>query len=143
MKQTVFALAALTCALPGSYASRANANPQEPVVITPVTSADLNSASQPIVFPNKNGHVTAAIFDIAPGATLPVHEHPFPRMGYVLSGLLRVSNLESGKTETYKAGDLVLESVDQWHQGSNAGTEPLKLLVIDLMEKGAKNTITR
>jgi hypothetical protein len=46
-------------------------------------------------------------------------------------------------TEDYKLGEFTLESIDQWHQGTKPGSEPLKLLVIDAVEKGAKNTIVR
>lgn len=113
------------------------------VSVEKVLSADVNSAGQPIVFPNKSGHVDVSIFEIPPGVALPAHLHPFPRMGYVLSGTLRVRNLESGKAETYGEGQFVLESVNQWHEGDNPGRTPLRLLVIDLAEKGAKTTILR
>ncbi|MCS3497752.1 quercetin dioxygenase-like cupin family protein [Bradyrhizobium japonicum] len=111
--------------------------------VSKILSADVNSAGQPIVFPNKFGHVDVSIFEIPPGVALPAHLHPFPRMGYVLSGTLRVRNLESGNAETYGEGQFVLESVNQWHEGDNPGKTPLRLLVIDLAEKGAKTTILR
>ena len=132
----------LGCML-ATLATEASADATAGVVILPVTSADRNSAGQPIVFPRKNGHVTAAVYEIAPGVTLPVHKHPFPRLGYVLSGTLRVKNLEAGTTATYRSGDFLLEAVDQWHEGQNAGPEPLKLLVIDLLEKDAAATVKR
>lgn len=112
-------------------------------VVTPVFSADVNSAGQPIVFPPTDGHVAVSMFEIAPGASLPVHMHPFPRMGYVLSGTLQVVNEESGAKQTFKTGEFILESVGLWHQGSNPGTESLRLLVIDLTEKGHDNTVLR
>ena len=31
-----------------------------------------------------------------PGATLPVHNHPYPRYGYVLAGILRMTNIDTG-----------------------------------------------
>ena len=39
------------------------------------------------------------------------------------------------------AHSFILEAVDQWHFGANKGTEPVKLLVIDMVEKGAVNTV--
>jgi quercetin dioxygenase-like cupin family protein len=74
---------------------------------------------------------------------LPVHKHPYPRYGYVLSGELRVTNMETGQNDTYKPGDFVLESVGQWHMGANIGGKRLKLLVIDIVEKGQMNTVVR
>jgi gentisate 1,2-dioxygenase len=72
---------------------------------------------------------------------LPKHKHPFPRYGYVQAGTIEVTNLDTGKTETFKTGDFILEAVDQWHFGANKGLEPVKLLVIDMVEKGASNTV--
>lgn len=84
-----------------------------------------------------------AVYDIAAGAALPEHLHPFPRYGYVLSGTLQVVNTETGKVDEYKPGDFIVESVDQWHQGANIGQEPVKLLVIDMTEGENKNTVLK
>ena len=114
-----------------------------PVVVTPVKSTGVTSTGQPIMLPQKNVEVTASIFDIAPGATLPVHKHPFPRYGYVLSGTLKVTNVDTGKSDTFKTGDFIVEMIDQWHQGSNIGADPVKLLVIDQIEAGAQATVLK
>jgi hypothetical protein len=42
---------------------------------------------------------------------------------------------------TYRPGDFILEAVRQWHMGAIIGAEPLKLLVIDIVEKGQTNTV--
>jgi quercetin dioxygenase-like cupin family protein len=114
-----------------------------PVVVTPVKSTTVTSTGQPITLPLKNVEVTASIFDIAPGATLPVHKHPFARYGYVLAGSLRVTNVDTGKSDVFNTGDFIVEMIDQWHQGSNIGVDPVKLLVIDQIESGAKATVLR
>jgi len=114
-----------------------------PVVVTPVRSTTVTSTGQPITLPQKNVEVTASIFDIAPGATLPVHKHPFPRYGYVLAGTLKVTNVDTGKTDVFKTGDFIVEMIDQWHQGSNIGADAVKLLVIDQIEVGAQATILK
>ncbi|TIU12036.1 MAG: cupin domain-containing protein, partial [Mesorhizobium sp.] len=82
-------------------------------------------------------------FGIAPGATLPVHKHPFPRYAYVEAGTLQVTNVETGKSNTYKSGDFIIEMIGQWHQATNVGADPVKLLVIDQVEEGTKNTVLR
>ncbi|TIT74033.1 MAG: cupin, partial [Mesorhizobium sp.] len=33
--------------------------------------------------------------------------------------------------------------IGQWHQATNIGTDAVKLLVIDQVEQGAKNTILK
>lgn len=114
-----------------------------PVVVTPVKSASVTSTGQPITLPQGKVEVAASIFDIAPGATLPVHKHPFPRYAYVLSGTLKVTNADTGKSDTFKAGDFIIEMIDQWHYGSNIGPDPVKLLVIDQIEAGAQATVLK
>jgi quercetin dioxygenase-like cupin family protein len=114
-----------------------------PVVVTPVKTTGVTSTGQPITLPQKNVEVAASIFDIAPGATLPVHKHPFPRYGYVLAGTLKVTNVDTGKSDTFKTGDFIVEMIDQWHQGSNIGADPVKLLVIDQIEAGAQATVLK
>ncbi len=70
-----------------------------------------------------------------------VPPHHFPRYGYVQAGTIEVTNVDTGKTETFKTGDFIVEAVDQWHFGTNKGPEPVKLLVIDIVEKGQSNTV--
>ncbi|CCV07451.1 Cupin 2 conserved barrel domain protein [Mesorhizobium metallidurans STM 2683] len=114
-----------------------------PVVVTPLASRTETASGQPIVLPQKNVEVLVSTYDIAAGATLPVHEHPFPRYAYVQAGTLQVTNVETGKSNAYKSGDFILEMIGQWHQATNIGTDPVKLLVIDQVEQGAKNTVLR
>jgi quercetin dioxygenase-like cupin family protein len=114
-----------------------------PAVVTPIKTTNVTSTGQPLTLPQKNVQVAASIFDIAPGATLPVHKHPFPRYAYVLAGTLKVTNVDTGKSDTFKTGDFIVEMIDQWHQGSNIGADPVKLLVIDQIEEGAQATVLK
>ncbi|UVK36535.1 cupin domain-containing protein [Mesorhizobium sp. AR10] len=114
-----------------------------PVVVTPLASRTETASGQPITLPQKNVQVLVSTYDIAPGATLPVHKHPFPRYAYVQAGTLQVTNVETGKSNTYKTGDFIVEMIGQWHQATNVGTGPVKLLVIDQVEEGTKNTVLR
>jgi quercetin dioxygenase-like cupin family protein len=89
----------------------------------------------------KDAQIVVSIYDMVPGMTLPVHKHPYARYGYVLSGNLRVTNMETGQVGSYKPGDFIAESVGQWHMGASIGAAPLELLVIDIIEEGQTNTI--
>lgn len=113
------------------------------VVVKPVLSTTVTSSGQPIVLPQKDAQVVVSTYEIPPGVALPEHKHPFPRYGYVLSGSLRVINDDTGKTEDYKTGDFILEAVGQWHRGVNTGSDPLKLLVIDLAEKDQPTVVLK
>jgi quercetin dioxygenase-like cupin family protein len=119
------------------------AQERKDVTVTQLLSTTVTSSGQPIVLPQKDAQIVVSIYDVAPGAMLPVHKHPYPRYGYVLSGELRVTNMETRQSDTYKPGDFILESVGQWHMGANVGGKPLKLLVIDIVEKGQTNTVVR
>jgi quercetin dioxygenase-like cupin family protein len=119
------------------------AQQSDEVVVTPLLSTTTTSTGQPIVLPQHDAQLIVSIYDVAPGAVLPEHEHPYPRYGYVLSGNLRVTDTETGQSRSYGPGDFILESVGQWHVGTNAGSEPVKLLVIDIVEKGQPNTVLR
>jgi quercetin dioxygenase-like cupin family protein len=113
------------------------------VVVKPVLSTTVTSSGQPIILPQKDAQVVVSTYEIAPGAALPEHKHPFPRYGYVLAGSLRVINDDTGKTEDYKTGDFILESVGQWHRGINTGSDALKLLVIDIAEKDQPTVVLK
>jgi quercetin dioxygenase-like cupin family protein len=113
------------------------------IVVTPVLTTSVTASGQPIILPQKSPQVAVSIYDIAPGATLPQHKHPYPRYGYVLTGTLRVTNLDTGKSDTYGPGSFILEAIDQWHQGANIGSDPIKLLVIDQVEKDQNNVVLR
>ena len=116
---------------------------EQPVRVTPVLTSSVTASGQPIVMPQKDVQITVSTYDIAPGAKLPEHKHPFPRYGFMEAGTLRVTNTETGKSETYKQGGFILEAVDQWHKAENIGSDPVKLLVIDVMPKGAASTILK
>jgi quercetin dioxygenase-like cupin family protein len=111
--------------------------------VTPVLSTSVTADGQPITLPQKNAQVLVSIYQIAPGVTLPAHKHAYPRYAYVLAGTLRVTDTETGRSTIYKSGNFIVEMVGRWHRGVNIGAEPLKLLVIDQVEKGQSHTILR
>ena len=138
---TVAALLAICASFTAAHALDSGA--AAPVVVTPVKTTTVTSTGQPLILPRKNVEVSASVYDIAPGATLPVHKHPFARYAYVLAGTLQVTNVDTGKSDVFKAGDFVVEMIDQWHRGSNIGADPVKLVVIDQIEAGAEATVLK
>ena len=135
--------AAVVCGSPLHAESPRVETTAKPVVVRPVMSATTTSSGQPIVLPQKDAQVIVSTYDIAPGAVLPVHKHPFPRYAFVQAGNLRVTNNDTGKSEDFKPGDFIIEAVGQWHFGTNTGKDAVKLLVIDMVEKGKANTVLR
>lgn len=122
--------------------TKAETNAATPaVVVTPVMTTDVTASGQPIRLPQGDAEVGVSTYDIAPGAKLPVHEHPFPRYAYVLAGTLSVTNTETGKTVTYEKGGFIVEAVGQWHKAANIGKDAVKLLVIDMTPPGENNVV--
>ncbi|WP_425373781.1 cupin domain-containing protein [Phyllobacterium salinisoli] len=128
--------------IPLAYSVQAKEMKQhKDVTVTPVLKSDQTITGQPINLPKGDVQVSVSKYEIAPGATLPVHKHLYPRYAYVLEGTLRVSNEDTGKNQVFKAGDFIIESINQWHKGANIGSDPVKLLVIDQVKKGESNVI--
>jgi quercetin dioxygenase-like cupin family protein len=116
-------------------------NSGTPVVVSPLATITKTGSGQPIALPQKNVQVVVSTYEIAPGARLPIHKHPFARYASVQAGTLEVTNVDTGKSTTYRAGDFIVEMIGEWHKAANVGTDPVKLLVIDQVEEGAQNTI--
>jgi quercetin dioxygenase-like cupin family protein len=116
---------------------------QSSIKVTTLSSTTVTSSGEPIELPHRDVELTASIYEIPVGAKLPEHMHPFARYGYVLAGTLRITNVESGKSNVFKAGDFIVETIGHWHRAENIGDEPVRLLVIDQTEKGKENTILR
>jgi quercetin dioxygenase-like cupin family protein len=126
-------LLSLACLAPAGAADA-------PVKSTAVISTTKTAIGQPIVLPAKDAQVIVTVLEIAPGTKLPRHKHPFQRYGYVMQGELTVE-YEGGARQTFHPGDFIVEALDTWHFGTNTGSVPVKLLVIDQVEAGKTNTI--
>jgi quercetin dioxygenase-like cupin family protein len=138
VKKARIILAALGVALSASAAFAL-----EGVTVTPLTEITETASGKLITLPQNNVRVIVSTFDIAPGATLPIHKHPFARYGIVQARTLKVTNVETNESKVYKTGDFVVEMIDQWHRAENVGENAVKLLVIDQVEGTAANTILK
>ena len=124
------------------FVSPLKAQEQKDAAVTQLLSTTATSSGQSIVLPKNDAQIVASIYEGLPSAALQAHNHPYPRYVFVLSGTLRVNNLDTGQTNTYRPGNFVLESVGQWQTNASVGDEPLKLLVVDVVEKGQPNIVT-
>ncbi|WP_298775851.1 cupin domain-containing protein [uncultured Shewanella sp.] len=91
--------------------------------------------------------ITILKITVQPGATLPIHEHPYINAGILMTGELTVVRKDNGKTLHLKAGDSITELVNTWHYGKNEGKVPAEIIVfyagikgkpITIIEKGQK-----
>ena len=111
-----------------------------PVKSTPILTTTKTAIGQPIKLPAKDAQVVVTMLEIAPGTKLPRHKHPSQRYAYVLQGELTVE-YEGGQRQVFHVGDFIVEALGVWHFGTNTGSVPVKLLVIDQVEAGKSNTI--
>lgn len=111
------------------------------VSVQPLAHTSTTVTGEKIVVP-QNPDVMASIATFPPGATLPVHKHPYPHYAYVLQGALTVYNVDTGKSFVAKTGDFVVETNANWHTGKNEGKIPVKLLVIDQLPAGVTSNMT-
>ncbi|MBX3480478.1 MAG: cupin domain-containing protein [Caulobacter sp.] len=109
----------------------------------PLGKYDVTNTGQPIVPGDGAVEVTVTRVTIPAGATLPVHKHPHQRFGFVESGRIRVSNLDTGTSVEYGPGETIIEARGQWHTGTALGDVPVVLLVIDQTPPGEGNTVMR
>jgi quercetin dioxygenase-like cupin family protein len=112
-----------------------------PVVVTKIAQSSTTASGQPIRLPQGEVVIAMSEYVIAPGARLPVHKHPHTRLAYVDQGTLQVTLPDTGKTFTYKRGDMIVEVVDQWHSAANLGTDAVRLIVIDETPPGSTSTV--
>lgn len=91
-------------------------------------------------YPASEPEITVLRYNIAPGAQLPPHHHPVINVGYIIKGELTV-NTSQGLKKQLKAGDAVVELVDQIHFGKNEGTEPVEMVVVYAGTNGQKISV--
>lgn len=84
--------------------------------------------------------VTVAKIIIPAGMALPLHEHPFMTAGVIVQGTIEVRT-DSGDKHIARAGDAVVELVNQAHGGANIGDEDAILLVVYAGIKGEPVTV--
>ena len=72
--------------------------------------------------------ITILRITIPPKSQLPLHKHPAINAGVLLKGELTVIT-KKGEILHLKAGDSIVEVVNQWHYGINEGDETAEIIV--------------
>ncbi|WP_422475885.1 cupin domain-containing protein [Endozoicomonas sp. ALB032] len=89
----------------------------------------------------ENPEVRVLRITIAPRSRLPIHKHPVINAGYLVKGELTVIRLSDGKQLNLKAGDALVEMVDEWHYGVNTSDEPAEIVVVYAGDEGQAITV--
>ena len=104
-------------------------------VVTPLANTDKTVTGQPIIAP-EHPAVIATVLTFQPGDKTAIHKHPWPHYGYMLEGVLTITNTETGKSYEVKAGEFLVEMQNTAHFGENRGTVPVKILIVDTVPAG-------
>lgn len=125
-----------------AFAAPAAAQPIAPAPGAPIV-LETTVSGQAIRAPQGDLRVSINQTVLPPGGKLAAHKHPYPRLVQVLAGRIRITNLDTGEVREAKAGDWMIDAVDQWHEAVALGDEPAKLMTIDQAPPGAAVTIPR
>ena len=80
-------------------------------------------------YPGGQPEVTVLHITIPPGVALPMHQHPVINAGMLIRGQLLVTSA-AGASVQLRAGQGLIEMVNQPHYGTNTGTEPAEIVVV-------------
>lgn len=108
-----------------------------------IATVDATLTGQPIDPPAGPLRVTVSETTLPVGGRLAAHKHPYPRVVNILAGRLKVTNLDTGQVREAKAGDWMVDAVEQWHEAVVLGDEPVRILTIDQAPPGAAVTVPR
>lgn len=149
-------LAFILCVLCGLSYLFAGPNPQEApakknattkgtlansdVMVLPVLKATESWDGAPIVFPESEAEVRVLFITIEPGGETGWHLHKVPSFAMLLEGELEVQ-LKDGRVKKVNAGEGLAEVVNTWHNGTNVGDKPAKLVVFYAGSKGQTLTV--
>ncbi len=125
------------------FAAASCATPRTTEVVTlAATTESWNGTTLP-AYPEGNPEVTILRISIPPKTRLKTHLHPVINAGVMLKGELTVVS-EKGDTLHLKAGDSIVELVNQWHYGENESkTKSAELIVFYAGIEGNPFTIAK
>jgi quercetin dioxygenase-like cupin family protein len=85
----------------------------------------------PLQYPDCKPLIKSRIVTMAPGQTGKVHQHLTPLYAYMLSGRIKVTYSDAANTtNTYSAGQALMEAMHIDHHGFNPFAEPASLLTV-------------
>ena len=121
-------VAVLALTASGTVAAAESEQPSIQSEILARSTSDWGGAELP-AYASGQPEVTVARVTIPVGQALPLHEHPYMTAGVVLKGVIEVRT-DTGKRHVARAGDAVIEMVNQPHGGANIGDEEAVILVV-------------
>lgn len=118
----------------------ADGEPPSVKVRTLVKAGEAWNGTRLPAYPKGEAEITVLHITIPPGVKLPMHHHPVINAGMLIRGQLLVIS-EAGARLQLKAGDGIIEMVNQPHYGTNNGSEPAEIVMVYAGEKGKPITV--
>ena len=103
------------------------------------TSQSWNGTELPD-YPQGKPEMIAVKYVIPAGKKLGWHHHVAMNHGVLVQGELTIIGID-GKKKVLRAGEVVVEMVDEIHHGQNCGTEPVVLYMFYLSQKDKPLTV--
>ncbi|WP_052699427.1 cupin domain-containing protein [Hyphomicrobium sp. 99] len=111
------------------------------ISVVPLLETTKTIVGEPIVYPTgAPAKITASIINVSPGAATGWHKHGVPLVGLIMEGELTVDYGSKGK-RTFKQGQAFAEAINETHQGTNNGTEMVRLFVVYMGAEGLPSSI--
>jgi len=103
----------------------------------------LTVLDQRIRYPKKTPvEISSEVRVLEPGQETGWRRNRVPNYVYVLEGTITM-DYDNGVTRDFSAGTSYMEAQGVWHNGTNKGTEAVRLLTVHLGAKGLVNTAER
>lgn len=119
-----------------SAAAAPAAAPADPVQ----TRYDTTMSGQPLNRPPTPFQLLVTQATFAPGHVIACHKHIWPRYVYLQAGNLRVTNYATRAVYNFSAGQILVEPIDQWHEGRVMGPGPVTLVALEQVPPGGSNS---
>ncbi|MBW4532126.1 MAG: cupin domain-containing protein [Aphanothece saxicola GSE-SYN-MK-01-06B] len=118
----------------------ADGEPASVTVRTLVQSTQSWNGTRLPAYPSGQPEVTVLHITIPPGVTLPMHHHPVINAGMLIRGQLLVTGAAGARLQL-KAGEGLIEMVNQPHFGTNNGSEAAEIVVVYAGVQGQPFTV--
>lgn len=105
-----------------------------------LVSSSQTVLGQDIVYPSGKPVITAAIVTLQPGESTGAHKHEVPLFAMILDGELTVDYGPDG-TKVFAKNDALIEAFTTNHNGTNTGSEPVRILAVFVGSDAVKNTV--
>jgi quercetin dioxygenase-like cupin family protein len=116
--------------------------PSAYVNVTTLLKTETSWDGTPIQLPSGKTEVTCLLIEVAPGGETGWHLHPVPSFAMILEGEIEV-RLENGVIKSLKPGEALAEVVNTFHNGRNAGSVPVKIVVFYISTVGESLSIPK